>query len=68
MNKINFNTSFTIFILFFGVVLIEAIEKHNWLESLLILALGVVSFFGSQRTSYRIQAKRSFSGSAGIFL
>jgi hypothetical protein len=43
------NTGLTIFILFFGVALIEAIEKHNWLESALFLALGGVSFWADRR-------------------
>ena len=49
MNKVNFNTSLTIFILFFGVALIEALEKHNWLEAFLFLLLGLVSFWADRR-------------------
>jgi len=49
MNKVNFNTGLTIFILFFGVALIEAIDKHNWLESFLFLLLGAVSFWADRR-------------------
>ena len=36
-------TNITVFILFFGIALIEAIQKHNWLEAVLFAALGVLS-------------------------
>lgn len=39
------NTNLAVFILFFGVALIEAIQKHNWLEAILFLALGVISLW-----------------------
>jgi len=41
------NTRFTniaIFIIFFGIALIEAFQKQNWLEAVLFLALGIISF------------------------
>lgn len=47
MNKLN--TGLTIFILFFGVALIEAVEKHNWLEAILFLAVGAVSFWADRK-------------------
>ena len=40
--KLKFDTNFTIFILFFGVSLLEAIQTGNWLKSLFWLAIGVV--------------------------
>jgi hypothetical protein len=52
MNKLNHYTSLTIFILFFGVALIEAFEIRNWLEAALFLLLGAVSFFADRRKSY----------------
>ena len=42
MKSINF-TNITVFIIFFGVALIEAIQKQNWLEAILFLALGLIS-------------------------
>lgn len=42
MNKMNPNIA--VFILFFGVALIEAFQKQNWLEAIVFLALGVLSF------------------------
>ena len=42
----NFNfTNFAVFIIFFGIALIEALQKQNWLEAALFLALGVLSFW-----------------------
>lgn len=35
----------TVFILFFGIALIEAIQKQNWLEAALFAALGVLSLW-----------------------
>ena len=36
-------TNLTVFILFFGIALIEAIQKNNWLGAVLFLALGLLS-------------------------
>lgn len=44
MKKIKF-INITVFILFFGIALIEAIQKQNWLEALLFLALGILSLW-----------------------
>ncbi len=38
-------TNLTVCILFFGIALIEAIQKQNWLEASLFLALGVMSLW-----------------------
>ncbi len=32
--------NFAVFVLFFGIALIEAFQKQNWLEAALFLALG----------------------------
>lgn len=42
MNNIKFS-NITVFILFFGIALIEALQKQNWLEAVLFLALGALS-------------------------
>jgi hypothetical protein len=49
MKKLTLNSSLTIFILFFGVALIEAFERHNWPEAILFLLLGVVSLFADRK-------------------
>lgn len=48
MKKPDF-TNIAIFILFFGIALIEAIKKQNWLEAALFLALGIISFWADFR-------------------
>lgn len=35
----------TVFILFFGIALIEALQQQNWLGAFLFLSLGVISLF-----------------------
>ncbi len=42
--KIQF-LNLAVFILFFGIALIEAIQKQNWLEAGLFLALGIISLW-----------------------
>lgn len=38
-------TNIAVFVIFFGIALIEALEKGNWLEAGLFLALGVLSLW-----------------------
>ena len=38
-------TNIVVFILFFGIALIEAMQKHNWLEAALFAALGILSLW-----------------------
>lgn len=42
MNNIPF-TNVAVFVIFFGIALIEAMQKGNWLEAVLFLALGALS-------------------------
>lgn len=42
MKKLKIGANFTIFLIFFGIALIEAIQKHNWLEALLFVILGII--------------------------
>jgi hypothetical protein len=44
-------TNLAVFIIFFGIALIEALQKHNWLEALLFLALGIISLWADIRKS-----------------
>ncbi|MBI5421781.1 hypothetical protein HZA44_01455 [Candidatus Peregrinibacteria bacterium] len=44
MKKIPY-ANLTVFILFFGIALIEALQRHNWPEAILFLALGVFSLW-----------------------
>jgi hypothetical protein len=40
-----------VFIIFFGIALIEALQKKNWLEAGLFLALGVLSLWADFKKS-----------------
>ena len=42
-------TNLAVFIIFFGIALIEALQKQNWLEALLFLALGIISLWADIR-------------------
>lgn len=42
-------TNIAVFIIFFGIALIEAIQKHNWLEAALFAALGIMSLWADFR-------------------
>lgn len=44
MKNIRF-ANLTVFIIFFGLALIEALEKGNWLQAGLFLALGIMSLY-----------------------
>jgi len=44
MQNIKF-TNLAVFIIFFGIALIEAVQKGNWAEAGLFLALGVLSLW-----------------------
>lgn len=48
MKKLEFS-SVAVFIIFFGIALIEAFQKHNWLEAGLFLALGLLSLWADLR-------------------
>ncbi|MBI5004608.1 MAG: hypothetical protein HZC04_00265 [Candidatus Lloydbacteria bacterium] len=42
-------TNLAVFIIFFGIALIEAIQKHNWLEAGLFFALGIISLWADTK-------------------
>ncbi len=44
MKDIKF-ANIAVFIIFFGIALIEALQNQNWLEALLFLSLGVISLW-----------------------
>lgn len=49
MKKITY-TNFAVFIIFFGIALIEALEQSNWLEAALFATLGVMSLWADFNT------------------
>ncbi len=42
-------TNLAIFVLFFGLALMEAVQRQDWLQSGLFLALGVLFFWADFR-------------------
>lgn len=48
MKKIEF-TNLAVFVIFFGIALIEALQKQNWLEAGLFAALGLLSLWADFR-------------------
>jgi len=48
MKNIKF-ASITVFIIFFGIALIEALQRKSWLAAALFLALGVLSLWADFR-------------------
>ena len=42
MRKLQFGTNLTVFLLFFGVALLEAFQTRNWIKAAFWLAIGVV--------------------------
>jgi len=48
MQNIHF-TNVAVFVIFFGIALIEALQKQNWLEAALFAALGVLSLWADFR-------------------
>lgn len=44
-------TSLTVFMIFFGIALIEALQKQNWLEATLFLSLGMLSLWADVKNA-----------------
>jgi hypothetical protein len=42
MKKIKLGTNFTIFLLFFGVAMLETFQTRNWLKAVFWVAIGLV--------------------------
>lgn len=42
MKKIKLGTNFAVFLLFFGVAIVEAFQSRNWLKCIFWLAIGVM--------------------------
>jgi hypothetical protein len=42
-------TNVAVFIIFFGIALIEAAQRGNWLEAALFAALGIMSLWADLR-------------------
>jgi len=42
MKKIKLGANFAVFLLFFGVAMLEAFQTQNWLKCIFWLAIGIV--------------------------
>ena len=42
MKNIGLGTGFTVFVLFFGVALIDALQSRSWVRALFWFAIGVI--------------------------
>ena len=42
MKRIRLSTNFTVFLLFFGVALVEAFQTRNWLKAIFWVAIAMV--------------------------
>lgn len=49
MKGINLGTNFAVFVLFFGVSLLEAFQTRNWLKALFWLAIGIVFLLADRK-------------------
>jgi hypothetical protein len=54
MSGIKLGTNFAVFLLFFGVAALEALQTHNWIKAVFWAAIGVVFLVAdnSRRTSH----------------
>jgi hypothetical protein len=53
MKKLRIGVNFTVFLLFFGVALLEALQAQNWLKSAFWVAIGTVFLLGDQLRNRR---------------
>lgn len=44
-------SSIAVFILFFALGLIEAVQNNNWLEAVIFLLLGIISLIADRKSS-----------------
>jgi hypothetical protein len=45
MKRLRLSTNFTVFLLFFGVALLEAIQSGNWIKAIFWVAIGLVFLY-----------------------
>ena len=54
MNKLRLGTNFAVFLLFFGVATLEALQTRNWLKASFWLAISIVFLLAD---SFKAQGK-----------
>ena len=55
--QIRFGTNFVIFLLFFGIAALDAIQAQNWLRAAFWFAIGLVFFLGDNVAAFRKSMK-----------
>ena len=48
-NNMKIGVNFAVFILFFGIALVEALQSQNWLLASLVLLVGLVFLYGDNK-------------------
>jgi hypothetical protein len=51
MKGINLGANFAVFVLFFGVSVLEAFQTRNWLKALFWLAIGIVFLLADRKAT-----------------
>jgi len=49
MKDFKIGADFAVFILFFGIAMVEAFQNQNWLEALLFVLLGIAFIWAGNR-------------------
>ncbi len=49
MTKIRFGSNFAVFVLFFGIAALDAIQLHDWLRVTFWAAIGLVFLFSDTK-------------------
>ena len=52
MRRLHVGSHFTVFLLFFGLALIEALQSANWLVVLFWVAIAMVFLWGARRDEH----------------
>ena len=49
MNKLKLGSNFAVFLLFFGISILEAFQSHNWVKAMFWLAISGVFLYADSR-------------------
>ena len=47
--KLRFGTNFTVFLLFFGIAMIESFQTRNWVKAMFWLAIAIVFLYADSK-------------------
>lgn len=54
MKNLTFGTSFAVFIIFFGVALLDALQVQNWLRVAVFTLLALLSLWADAKTEKKV--------------